>query len=312
MSSNPSASVVATAPAKVNLILRVGAPDSTGFHPLTTVFQAVDIWDEVSVSPAGQDQLVVGGPGDNTGVPTDETNIVWRAVEAMEKHGVARQPLRIRLTKTIPVAGGMAGGSANAAATLVALNELWGVGLSTSLLLDMAATIGADVPFSLHGGLALGQGRGDQLTALTRVDDLHLVVVTSPFHLSTPLVYQTLDILRGGVAAPLPKPLAVGAPTLGSVNPEQLVHRLANDLQGPAVHVAPQVGVVLRAVTDAGALASLVSGSGPTVWGVCRDAAHAGTVASDLLSQGADARATVSTPRGAHLVTGLFSSREGH
>ncbi len=312
MISASTPTVAAKAPAKINLILRVGSPDNSGYHPLVTVFQAVDIWDEVAVSPADSDHLEIEGSVALSGVPTDQTNIVWRAVEALSAVKGNREPLAIRITKTIPVAGGMAGGSADAAATLVALNELWQLGRTPQQLADIAATLGADVPFSVAGGLALGEGRGDVLTPLTRQQPIHVVVVTSPLALSTPLVYKTLDDLRGA-----------GARTLGALTEAELasvtgddLDRLAgvvvNDLQAATLQLAPAVQDNLDVLSETGALAALVSGSGPTVFGLCRDQDHASHVADTLRRRGLSAIETVSTPLGAHLISSLSSPTEAH
>jgi 4-diphosphocytidyl-2-C-methyl-D-erythritol kinase len=304
--------VTALAPAKINLVLRVGAPDSSGYHPLVTVFQALDLWDEVSVSKAPQDELVIRGSGNLSGVPTDTTNIVWRAVDNLAKyldlHSGQREPLRITVDKRIPVAGGMAGGSADAAATLVALNDLWGAGVDARQLREVGKQLGADVPFSLLGGCALGQGRGDDLTVLAAPRPLHVVIVRSPFELSTPLVYATLDSLRAGRPAALPS----GSQEAGIVTAplEELSTRVVNDLQDAAIRLAPAVGDVLAAVSAAGSITARVSGSGPTVWGLCLDEAHAREVAQTLTEQGFDALPTRSTPLGAHLRTGFSSPTE--
>lgn len=304
--------VTAKAPAKINLILRVGAPDESGYHPLLTVFQALDLWDEVSITPASADHLAVEGSIDVTGVPTDHTNIVWSAVDALARVRGHREPLSITITKTIPVAGGMAGGSADAAATLVALNELWDMGLTHEKLRDIGGTLGADVPFSLLGGLALGEGRGDLLTPLSRTQPLHVVVVTSSFPLSTPDVYRAVDELRGKTGG-VPDGLTAGE--MAGVTGDDL-HALAaviaNDMQPATLHLAPQVQVTIDALVDAGALASLVSGSGPTVYGLCLDASHAEKVATQLEAKGLTARHTVSTARGAHLISSLSSPTADH
>jgi len=312
VSHTPSSSVTARAPAKINLVLRVGSPDNTGYHPLVTVFQAVDMWDEVTVSSAQADRFTIDGDIDVSEVPTDDTNIVWRAVDAIAQHTGKRQPLHIHVVKTIPVAGGMAGGSANAAATLVAVNDLWQLGLSITELTQLAAGVGADVPFSVQGGVALGQGRGDLLTPLVRRHDLHLVVATSTLRLSTPLIYRAVDTLRGGEPVEVP---AVTDPSISSVagaSSQELVQLMTNDLEQAAVSEAPAVKDLLLAVTEAGALASMVSGSGPTVWGVCESADHAQAVASTLVDRGVSARATTSTPLGAHVASRSSSPREDH
>jgi 4-diphosphocytidyl-2C-methyl-D-erythritol kinase len=307
--------VIAKAPAKINLILRVGAPDDSGYHPLVTVFQAVDLWDEVAVSSADSDRLVVSGSVDVSGVPTDQTNIVWKAVDALSSVRGNREPLTITITKRIPVAGGMAGGSADAAATLVALNELWGLGLAPRELADIGATLGADVPFSLRGGLALGEGRGDILTPLDRQQLVHVVAVISALALSTPKVYQTLDERRqggGGILEPLSDGELAGV-TGNDVT--ELIGVLTNDLQPATISLAPTVQANLDALGEAGALASLVSGSGPTVFGLCRDATHATQVAHAVRVKGLHAIDTVSTSQGAHLISSLSSlssPREGH
>lgn len=304
--------ITARAPAKINLVLRVGLPDDTGYHPLVTVFQAVDIWDEVTVEESAEDLLTIDGVGDISGVPTDHTNIVWRAVEALRAHTHHRAPQHIHLSKRIPVAGGMAGGSADAAATLVAVSALWGLDLSAQQLHEMAARLGADVPFSLLGGLALGEGRGDRLTPLERTTPLHVVIARSPFELSTPTVYRELDRMREAGDVPPPHLHVDGTQSIGRLSPERLADGFANDLHDPARRLQPDIDRVLDAVRDAGAMTSLVSGSGPTVWGLCDSAEKASEVVSTLVSQGIDAIAASDTPRGAELVTRPSSPTAGH
>lgn len=310
--SAPLRTVTAKAPAKINLILHVGSPDNSGYHPLVTVFQAVDVWDEVSVSPADTDSLVVDGSVDVSGVPVDKSNIVWKAVEALSGVKGSLEPLAISITKTIPVAGGMAGGSADAAATLVALNELWQMGLTPKELAGIAATLGADVPFSLLGGLALGEGRGDMLTPLDRSQPLHVVCVASPLALSTPLVYQTVDDQRQGREVVLPTLSSSERTAVTGDDVTELVKVLANDLQPATLQLAPGVQAPLDALGEAGALGQLVSGSGPTVFGICADASHASSVAEVLRSRGFSAAETVSTALGAQVISSLSAPTEGH
>lgn len=311
MTSLSKAAVVARAPAKINLILRVGQPDQTGYHPLTTVFQALDMWDEVTVAQAETDRLDIDGDGDLSGVPTDSTNIVWRAVDALAEVTGHREPLHIAINKTIPVAGGMAGGSADAAATLVAVNELWQLGLSPEELEGIGRRLGADVPFSLLGGLALGEGRGDELTVLTRVNPLHCVVVTSDVTLSTPLVYSTLDDLREGVAVHLRDASGRELAAVTGAAMDGIGDILVNDLQPATLQCVPSIRGTLDAVAEAGALVSMVSGSGPTVWGACLDEAHSIEVANRMRSRGFAAKETVSTALGAHLTSPPSSPKEG-
>ena len=311
MSTDRDRQFTARAPAKINLILRVGYPDDTGYHPLVTVFQAIDLWDLVTVEESDEDVLTVDGVGDLGGVPTDRTNIVWRAVDALEAHTNHRTPLHIHLSKRIPVAGGMAGGSADAAATLIALNALWGLGLSAQQLHDCATPIGADVPFSHQGGLAVGEGRGDKLTPLERTAPLHVVIARSDFELSTPRVYRELDRMRDSGEAKPPRLRVDTIETIGRASPEELAELVSNDLHDPARRLQPDIDRVLDAVTHAGAMTSLVSGSGPTVWGLCDSAEHASEVAATLISQGIDATPSRDTPRGAELVSRPSSPRAG-
>lgn len=312
MSARRPQSVTAQAPAKINLVLRVGPPDATGYHPLVTVFQALSWFDEVTVRESSSDRLTIGGDGDLSGVPTDTTNIVWAAADALAARIGHRTPLDIHINKTIPVAGGMAGGSANAAATLVALNELWQGGMDLGALEAVASEVGADVPFSLRGGLCVGEGRGDQLTSYPRSHDLHVVVVASRLQLSTPRIYQRLDTLREGRVVALPEVSDSAISEVLTADGEQLARLMANDLEEAALHEAPELRDTLSAMVDAGAYASMVSGSGPTVWGVCKSAVHASDVASTLQQRGLDARAVVTTPLGAHVTSSLSSPMEGH
>jgi len=303
--------VRAAAPAKINLVLRVADPTPDGYHPLVTVFQAVDLWDELVVSNADSDGLVVVGDGDISGVPTDSRNIIWRARDLVQGAIGHSGSVGVILTKRIPVAGGMAGGSADAAAMLVALNELWRGGLNTEDLLGLASQLGADVPFSLLGGLALGEGRGDTLTVCERRQPLHLVVVPSPFELSTPEVYRRFDELTPH-PSPLPTVEALLAEGFGDMTPDQLASQITNDLEPAALSLAPEVAEVATSLTESGALASMVSGSGPTVFGLCHSAEHAGKVASDMTGRGFPAVATAATSQGTRLISSLSSPTEDH
>lgn len=301
MDKGTPVSVSAVAPAKINLVLRVGPPDASGYHPLTTAFQAVDIWDRVTVRSAREDVLTVVGAGDLSGVPLDDSNIVWRAVEALAERTGVRHPVGIHVEKNIPVAGGMAGGSADAAATLVAVNALWDLGLDHEALREVAGNLGSDVPFSLQGGLAIGTGRGDQLTPMTRMTPLHIVIVRSAGQLSTPAIYRRLDVLREGSPWTLPRPDELGLAQLGHMGPADVAQVAANDLGDAAIQAMPELAETLRAVTEAGALAALVSGSGPTIWGIARDRAHAEDVTDRLVQKGYLALTTMATDEGTHL-----------
>ena len=196
-------------PAKLNLQLAVGPPRADGYHDLVTVFHAVSLFDEVTAEPAGRDGVTVTGEGADR-VPADQDNLALRAVAALRGRGGpggrragARRPAGVHITiaKRIPVAAGLAGGSADAAAALVACNELWGSGLSQPQLLEVAARVGSDVAFALLGGTAVGRGRGERLTpALAPATQYHWVLAFADGHLSTPEVYAALDRLRAAAA----------------------------------------------------------------------------------------------------------------
>ena len=276
--------VTVRVPAKINLHLEVGGLRDDGFHDLVTVFHAVSLFDEVSVAVNPEPAIAVHGEG-VTEVPADETNLAWRAVELLAE-GADRDPdIALVLRKGIPVAGGMAGGSADAAAALVGLSALWKLDLSRDELAGLAAELGSDVTFALHGGTALGTGRGEQIVPVLSRHTLHWVIALHRAGLSTPAVFGELDRLRGGV---LPSARSV-EPVLEAIaggDPRQLALSLANDLQPATVSLAPELRRTLRAGVDAGALAGLVSGSGPTCAFLCAGADAALDVATELAGLG--------------------------
>ncbi|MGH8827589.1 MAG: 4-(cytidine 5'-diphospho)-2-C-methyl-D-erythritol kinase, partial [Jiangellaceae bacterium] len=190
-------------PAKINLVLAVGPLRPDGYHDLATVFHAVSLYDDVSAEPAAELSLEVDGAY-AAGVPVDETNLAMRAARALATYAGVPAAARLHVRKRIPVAGGMAGGSADAAGALLTCNELWGLGLDHTQLATVAATLGSDVPFALTGGSALGYGRGERLEPVEMAGPLHWVVAVASGGLSTPEVYRRLDTLRAGVAVPEP------------------------------------------------------------------------------------------------------------
>ena len=259
-------------PAKLNLQLAVGPPRADGYHDLVTVFHAVSLFDEVTVEAAGRDTVTVTGEGAGT-VPHDGDNLALRAVAALRRQvrgGNRTAGVRVSIAKRIPVAAGMAGGSADAAAALVACNELWTAGLTAQRLAEIAATIGSDVAFALLGGTAVGRGRGERLTpALAPATQYHWVLAFADGQLSTPEVYAALDRLRSsqGVA-----PQAKHQPDLDaglmsalrSGDAARLGRALSNDLQPAALSLYPALRKTLAAGLELGALGALVAGSGPT------------------------------------------------
>ena len=267
-------SVTVKVPGKVNVYLGVGPREFSGYHELATVFQAVGIYDEVTVSAA--DSLTISGLGlfaDR--IPTDETNLAWKAAELVARACGEEPNIHIQIDKSIPIAAGMAGGSADAAATLLACDAYWNAGIPRDQLDAMAATLGSDVPFMLHGGCALGVGRGDVLSPVMIRGSFHWVFATFDEGLSTAQIYEKTDELRGlefeeapEVPIELLSALARGdSPALG-----RLLH---NDLQLAATTSRPQLGRVLEQGIDSGALGAIISGSGPTCAFLVRDESSA-------------------------------------
>lgn len=281
----PTGSVSVRVPGKVNLHLAVGDRRGDGYHELTTVFHAVSLFDEVTVRNADVLSLELVGEGADQ-LPTDERNLAWRAAERMAEH-VGRAPdVSIMLDKSIPVAGGMAGGSADAAAVLVAMNSLWELALPRRDLRLLAAQLGSDVPFALHGGTALGTGRGEELATVLSRNTFHWVLAFAENGLSTSAVFAELDRLRDiGEPPRLDEPGPVLA-ALAAGDPEQLAPLLGNEMQAAAVSLDPALRRALRAGVEAGALAGIVSGSGPTCAFLCASATSAIDVCTQLSGAG--------------------------
>jgi 4-diphosphocytidyl-2-C-methyl-D-erythritol kinase len=281
----PTGSVTVRAPGKINLHLMVGDLRDNGYHDLTTVFHAVSLVDEVTVRNADVLSLKISGEGADL-LPLDERNLAWRAAELMAEH-VGRAPdVSISIDKSIPVAGGMGGGSADAAAVLVALNSLWELAVPRRDLHTLAAKLGSDVPFALHGGTALGTGRGEELATVLARNTFHWVLAFADGGLSTPKVFGELDRLREVGSPPRlddPEPVVAA---LASGDPEQLAPLLGNELQPAALSMKPALRRVLRAGVEAGALAGIVSGSGPTCTFLCRSAPSAVDVGTELSGAG--------------------------
>ena len=277
--------VTVRAPAKVNLHLSVGRRRSDGFHDLTTVFQAVGLYDDVVLERADALTVEVTGASADL-VPLDETNLAVRAVRLIAQHTGRPAEVAVRIRKGIPVAGGCAGGSADAAAALVGCDALWGTGLSRDVLAGLGAQLGSDVPFSLHGGTALGTGRGEQLTPVLGQGSYAWVLALSSGGLSTPEVYGQLDRQReAGPVGVVSSPADVLS-ALRSGDAVALGRALGNDLQSAALALQPALRQVLDAGRSLGALGALVSGSGPTVALLARDAGDAADLAAALTTAG--------------------------
>lgn len=294
-------SVTVRVPAKVNVQLAVGAARPDGFHDLANVFLAVGLYDEITVAPAREPRVTCSGP-DAGQVPLDRTNLAARAAELLAARYGRDADVHIHIAKDIPVAGGMAGGSADAAGALLACDALWGTGATRDELLDICAELGSDVPFSLVGGAALGTGRGEKLEILKVGGDFHWVFAVADGGLSTPAVYREFDRLTPDAPAPKASPALLDALREGDA--EALAGAVTNDLQPAALSLFPSLAATLAAGTEAGALAALVSGSGPTTAFLAADAEAARRVADALSASGTcrAARVAASPAPGATLL----------
>ncbi|RKN37758.1 4-(cytidine 5'-diphospho)-2-C-methyl-D-erythritol kinase [Streptomyces hoynatensis] len=297
--------VTVRVPAKVNVQLAVGGVRPDGFHDLANVFLAVGLYDHVTAAPAGPGAgcaVTCEGPGSDR-VPLDRGNLAVRAAELLAAHHGRAPDVRLHIAKDIPVAGGMAGGSADAAGALLACDALWGTATPRHVLLELCARLGSDVPFSLVGGAALGRGRGELLTEVPVSGTFHWVFALADGGLSTPEVYRACDRRRGAAPVPEPEPDPALLAALREGDPRALAARLANDLQPAALALRPSLADTLAAGRAAGALAGLVSGSGPTCAFLAADADAAAALAASLEASGTcrAARATTAPASGAVL-----------
>ncbi|GAA0355459.1 4-(cytidine 5'-diphospho)-2-C-methyl-D-erythritol kinase [Actinoallomurus spadix] len=273
------------APAKVNLQLSVGPVRDDGYHDLVNVFHAVSLFDEVTATPADALSVTVDGPAT---VPTGPDNLAARAAALLAEHLGRRPDVALHIRKDIPVAGGMAGGSADAAAALLACDVLWEARLDRETLLELAARLGSDVPFALLGGTAVGLGRGERLTAVEVTGEFHWVFGYADGGLSTPAVYAECDRLRaaGEQDSVWPQVSDDLMAALKTGDAEALGRALHNDLQPAALSLRPSLRDALRAGRAAGALGALVSGSGPTCAFLAASLAHSAELAAALNESG--------------------------
>ncbi|TFD28301.1 4-(cytidine 5'-diphospho)-2-C-methyl-D-erythritol kinase [Cryobacterium cryoconiti] len=278
--TNAAASPVvhARAPGKINVFLKVGAVLDDGYHEVATAYQAVSLFEDVRAWPSDGFSVEFTGPIDASGLAVDGSNLAIKAARALARKSGYRGGVRLSIEKNVPIAGGMGGGSADAAATLLACDTLWGTEATREDLIAIAATLGADVPFAFTGGTAIGTGRGDQLSPALAKGQFHWVLALAEFGLSTPGVYNELDRHRERHAQDIfpaqiqPTVDANVLQALRAGDPRMLAEALHNDLQAPALHLAPGLGAVLELGEANGALAGLLSGSGPTVAFLVADA----------------------------------------
>ena len=275
-------------PAKVNLQLAVGPREADGFHNLVTVFQAISIYDDVTITKTELGSgITIAITGDHThGVPADSTNLAVKAAQLIADEYDFAVDIHIDVNKSIPVAGGMAGGSADAAAVIVGLNDLFDLEMSREEMLEFGSRLGSDVPFMITGGTAIGQGRGDQLTAALSRGTYHWVLALSTVGLSTPAVYQECDRLRAGLDIAAPQTSDALMQSLLAADPKAVGRALHNDLQSAACSLRPALTLVLDVGEEYGALGSIVSGSGPTVAFLVADEEQGLDLAVALTSSG--------------------------
>lgn len=277
----PPSSLRARAAAKVNLGLYVGPLQPGGrYHEVVSVLQSIAIWDEleVEVVPEGLGLEVEGG-----GLPPDETNLVLVAARELARRSRDLPGARFRLRKGIPVSAGLGGGSADGAAALIALDRLWGLHLPAVNLHAMAAEVGSDVPFCIAGGTAVATGRGDKIREVPSKGSTWWVVGIDHEQLATQHVYDHFDEL--GLATPLdgrwPEEL-LAALVAGDLR--RLAGALHNDLEPAAFDLLPALAKSKQRLLEAGALGAIMSGSGPTMLGLCGDEDHATQVARAVRS----------------------------
>ena len=302
--------VHAKAPGKINVFMRVGALQDDGYHDVATAYQAVSLYEEVTATEADDFAVRFTGPIDTSGLPTDGSNLAIKAARLLARTTDYRGGVHLEIAKHVPIAGGMGGGSADAAATLVACDHLWGTGLARDDLHELAAELGADVPFALMGGTAVGTGRGDELSPALAKGTFHWLLVLADGGLSTPEVYAELDRHRERHVtdiAPAPSQPTVDIEVLQALragDAHQLAEYLHNDLQAPALHLQPELADVLEAGEVAGALAALVSGSGPTVAFLVADADQALDLQVSLSAGGHRVLRATGPVHGARIVAG--------
>ena len=310
---SPAASVRVLAPGKINASLLVGPPRPDGYHSVASVYVAVSLYEEVTASASDAPGITLtmssGSGGLDVpveGLPLGPENLAVRAAELVAARLSRPAPgIRLHIVKRVPVAGGMGGGSADAAAALLACNLFWNAGLDDAELSALAARLGADVPFALAGAAAVGLGVGDRLTPVPAAATFHWVLTAADAGLSTPQVYRTLDQLREAEGAPVSEPTAADPAVLAALaagDVRALAAALRNDMQPAALALAPELAGTLDAGTRAGALAALVSGSGPTVAFLAADAGAASALEARLRGLGRRALAVTGPARGAHAV----------
>lgn len=296
------------APGKINVSLKVGQVMDDGYHDVAIAYQAVSLYEDVHAYPADDFSVTFTGPVETSMLATDATNLGIKAARLLARHAKYRGGVRLEIEKHVPVAGGMGGGSADAAATLLACDTLWGTHVSKDDMLHLARQLGADVPFAFTGGTAVGTGRGDVLSPALCKGEFHWVLVLADFGLSTPAVYAELDVHRAKHVrdiAPAPQAPDVSVEVLHALrngNAQALAQVMTNDLQAAALHLEPSLIDVLDLGEESGALAGIISGSGPTTAFLAEDADSATDLVEALRRAGREAVYVTGPVQGARVI----------
>ena len=272
-------------PGKINLQLSVGPLQRDGYHELATVFQSVSLFDELTIAESDGDDIEIAAEG-KSAIPLGSENLAYKAAELMRKKFEITSGLLIKIKKEIPIAGGMAGGSANAGATIVGIDSLFSLGLKRDEMERIGSEIGADVPFTISGGTAIGTGRGDQITPVLSRGSYNWVLALSSSGLSTPAVYGECDRLREGLDISKPHVSDSLLHALSQGDAKSLGKSLSNDLQAAACSLKPALRLILDVGIDYGALGGIVSGSGPTIAFLAENEDHALDLVVALTSSG--------------------------
>ncbi|MFM7014162.1 MAG: 4-(cytidine 5'-diphospho)-2-C-methyl-D-erythritol kinase [Actinomycetota bacterium] len=301
---------VASAPAKVNLFFAVGAFLKDGYHEVASLYQALALREQLSMELSGRNHVEFCGPYQSLAeesVPRDDSNLVFLAQKALSEFSVelANSKFDFLIKKSVPIAGGMAGGSADAAAALTLIDGRYGLELGSKLE-EIGSSFGADVPFSIRGGTAQGLGRGEVLSPIETSGTLHFVVTPNPVGLATPLVYKQLDLMRieEGIDVSALAPPTLSRSLLKAVadaNPEALAPLMANDLERAALRLRPELRSVLEAGEEAGALRSMISGSGPSIVHLARNRTDAELIAERLRRASFESIVSYSSQSGSRL-----------
>jgi len=286
--AQPGAQISVDVPAKINPHLGVGDARADGFHALSTVYQAISLHDTVTAERLGRPGIAITISGEGAGtLPTDEANLAHKAAKLIALYAGIEPDVRLHLNKRIPVAGGLAGGSADAAGALIACARLWEVEIGGAELHRLAAGLGSDVPFCLKGGTAIGKGRGEELTPVEAKGTWHWVVATTDTQISTPECYKEVDRLReDGIGRYSSDVDTIVKAFEGGADADALGRLLINDMEAAAVSLRPQLASLMHGGLEEGALAAHVSGSGPTVLFLAEDVKHAVALARRIRMRG--------------------------